>query len=38
MTNKGKMEKILVVDDEVDIAFSLKTVLERNRLVHGFWL
>jgi two-component SAPR family response regulator len=34
MTNKGKMEKILVVDDEVDIAFSLKTVLERNRLVH----
>jgi two-component SAPR family response regulator len=34
MTNKGKMEKILVVDDEVDIAFSLKTVLERNRFVH----
>jgi two-component system, OmpR family, response regulator ChvI len=31
MTNKRKMEKILVIDDEQDITFSLKTVLEENR-------
>jgi two-component system, OmpR family, response regulator ChvI len=31
MTNKRKTEKILVIDDEPDIAFSLKTVLEQNR-------
>lgn len=30
MTNKRKMEKILVIDDEQDITFSLKTVLEEN--------
>jgi DNA-binding NtrC family response regulator len=34
MTNYRKMEKILVVDDEPDITFSLKTVLERNGFVH----
>src|SRR5215212_2718221 len=34
MTNNRKMEKILVVDDEPDITFSLKTVLERNGFVH----
>jgi two-component system, OmpR family, response regulator ChvI len=31
MTNNRKMEKILVIDDEPDIAFSLKKVLEQNR-------
>jgi DNA-binding response OmpR family regulator len=31
MTYNRKMQKILVVDDEPDIAFSLKTVLEENR-------
>src|SRR5919197_124352 len=31
MTNKRKMEKILVIDDEPDVAFSLKIVLEGNR-------
>jgi len=31
MTNKRKMEKILVIDDEQDITLSLKTVLEENR-------
>jgi DNA-binding response OmpR family regulator len=31
MTNSRKMEKILVVDDEPDITFSLKKVLEENR-------
>ena len=38
MTNKRKMEKILVIDDEQDITFSLKTVLEENRYacVHTF--
>jgi two-component system, OmpR family, response regulator ChvI len=31
MTNKRRMEKILVIDDEPDITFSLKKVLEQNR-------
>jgi two-component system, OmpR family, response regulator ChvI len=31
MTDNRKMEKILVVDDEPDITFSLKKVLEENR-------
>jgi CheY-like chemotaxis protein len=31
MTNNRKMEKILVIDDEPDITFSLKKVLEENR-------
>lgn len=31
MTHNRKMEKILVIDDEPDIAFSLKKVLEQNR-------
>ena len=31
MTNTMKMEKILVVDDEPDITFSLKKILEENR-------
>jgi DNA-binding NtrC family response regulator len=31
MTNNRKMEKILVVDDEPDITFSLKKILEENR-------
>jgi DNA-binding NtrC family response regulator len=31
MTNNKKMERILVIDDEPDVAFSLKKVLEENR-------
>jgi two-component system, OmpR family, response regulator ChvI len=31
MTNNRKMERILVIDDEPDITFSLKKVLEENR-------
>jgi DNA-binding NtrC family response regulator len=31
MTGNRKMEKILVVDDEPDVTFSLKKVLEENR-------
>ena len=31
MTNTMKMEKILVIDDEPDITFSLKKILEENR-------
>jgi two-component system, OmpR family, response regulator ChvI len=34
MTNNRKMEKILVIDDEPDITFSLKTILEGNRFAY----